>query len=91
MRIAAMIAVAALALPGASFADDAYADDDRASDNCIAHDFALDIAYQHGLVRVDKLERDDDQWEIEGDDASGQEIEIDISCEAEVLEVEYDD
>lgn len=90
MRIATMIAFAALALPGASFADDDYSYDDHSSDNCIAHDYAVDIAYQHGLVRVDKLERDDDQWEIEGDDASGQEIEIDISCAAEVLEVEYD-
>jgi len=91
MRIATMIAVAAFALTGASFADDDYADDDRASGDCIAHDHAVDIAYQHGLVRVDKLERDDDKWEIEGDDARGQEIEIEISCAAEVLEVEYDD
>ncbi len=41
---------------------------------------AIRIANQQGLVSVEKIERDDDEWEIEGRDAQGRKIEVEIDA-----------
>ena len=39
---------------------------------------ARQIAAERGIVKITEIERDDGKWEIEGRDAQGREIEIDI-------------
>lgn len=39
---------------------------------------AIEIAKQHGIVTVDEVDRDDNEWEVEGRDAQGREIEVEI-------------
>lgn len=39
---------------------------------------AVAIARSVGLVRVTEVECDDGEWEVEGHDASGREIEVEI-------------
>ena len=39
---------------------------------------ARQIAAGRGIVKITEIERDDGKWEIEGRDAQGREIEIDI-------------
>ncbi len=41
---------------------------------------AIRIANQQGLVSVEKIERDENEWEIEGRDAQGREIEVEIDA-----------
>ena len=38
------------------------------------------IAFNHGIVRIEEIELDDGVWEIEGDDASGHEIKIEVEA-----------
>lgn len=52
---------------------------------------AIAIAREHGMQVIREVELDDGKWEIEGRDAEGREIEIDIDARTgEVLEVELD-
>ena len=38
------------------------------------------IAFSKGIVRIEEIELDDGVWEVEGDDATGHEIEIRIDA-----------
>ena len=38
------------------------------------------IAFNHGIVRIEEIELDDGVWEVEGDDASGHEIKIEVEA-----------
>ena len=52
---------------------------------------AIEIAKQQGLVTVKEVDRDDGKWEVEGTDASGREIEVDIEISSgKVLKVDRD-
>lgn len=44
----------------------------------IGMDDARRIAGEHGVVTFEEVERDDNKWEVEGRDAAGREIELDI-------------
>ena len=44
----------------------------------ISLDQARRIAADHGVVRIHEIELDDGLWEIEGRDAAGAEIELDL-------------
>lgn len=50
---------------------------------------ALEIARKHGLVHLKEIERDDGKWEVEGTDAEGREIEIEVDLRTgEVVDIE---
>ena len=52
---------------------------------------ARQIAAERGIVKITEIERDDGKWEIEGRDAQGREIEIDIHGQTgEVVKFEHD-
>ena len=52
---------------------------------------AIEIAKQQGMVKVDEVDRDDGKWEVEGKDASGREIEVDIDANSgSVIKVKRD-
>ncbi|MGH6735791.1 MAG: PepSY domain-containing protein [Methyloceanibacter sp.] len=38
------------------------------------------IAFDHGIVRLKEIELDDGVWEVEGKDARGQEIEMEVDA-----------
>lgn len=51
------------------------------ADRCIgpvSAEEAIRIARTAGLVRVTELECDDGKWEVEGRDAAGREIEVEV-------------
>ncbi len=57
----------------------------------ISMDDARRIANEHGLVRVEEIKLDDGKWEIEGRDAAGAEIEIDLrATDGMVIKMERD-
>jgi hypothetical protein len=67
----------------------------RADDDCrgggITAEQAIEIARTAGLVRLEKVDCDDDEWEVEGWDAGGREIEVEIHRRSgRVREVERD-
>ena len=52
---------------------------------------ARQIAAERGIVKITEIERDDGEWEIEGRDKSGREIEIEIDGRTgEVVKYEVD-
>lgn len=52
---------------------------------------AIEIAKQQGIVTVDEVDRDNGKWEVEGKDASGREIEVDIDASSgKVIKIERD-
>lgn len=52
---------------------------------------AIRISRANGLVRVDEAKRDNGKWEVEGRDAEGREIEIDIDARSgRVIKIERD-
>ena len=66
----------------------------RADDDCrgISRAEAIAVARTVGLVRVTEVECDDDEWEVEGRDGSGREMEVEISARTgRIKEVDYDD
>lgn len=67
----------------------------RADDDCrgpVSRAQAIDIARSVGMVQVREVDCDDDEWEVEGRDARGREMEVEISSRTgRVLEIEYDD
>ncbi len=80
MRLTAPALAAAL---GLAFTAPALAD--------IPVEEAIAIARDNGMATVDEVDRDDGKWEIEGRDANGRELEIDISiATGEVLKIEHD-
>lgn len=69
----------------------ATADDDRCRGPVSAED-AIRIARTAGLVRVEEVDCDDRKWEVEGRDARGREIEVEISARTgRILDVDRDD
>lgn len=53
---------------------------------------AVRIAATAGLVRAEKVECDDGKWEVEGRDARGREIEVDVDPRSgRILKVGRDD
>ena len=38
------------------------------------------MAFDHGIVRLEEVELDDGIWEVEGEDAYGQEIEMEVDA-----------
>lgn len=41
---------------------------------------AIEIAKQNGVVSIGEVDRDDDEWEVEGRDAQGRKIEVEIDA-----------
>ncbi|MFN6953966.1 MAG: PepSY domain-containing protein [Acetobacteraceae bacterium] len=81
---------AALALPAFGLASPAAADDDRCR-GPITAERAIEIARRAGMVRVTEVECDDGAWEIEGRDARGREMEVEIDPRTgRILDIEYD-
>ncbi len=67
----------------------------RADDDChggISRAQAVAIARSVGMVRVTEVDCDDDEWEVEGRDARGREMEVEIDVRTgRIKEIEYDD
>jgi uncharacterized membrane protein YkoI len=85
----AVLLAALLALPTGALAQaPAPVRPDRPA---ISMDEARRIANDNGMVRIEEIELDDGRWEIEGRDAAGAEIEIDLSAaDGTVLKMERD-
>ncbi len=84
----AALGLAALGLSGTP----ANADDDRHDRRGIGRAQAIDIAVWSGVDRIEEIERDDGEWEIEGRTYDGCEIELEIDAwSGEILEREIDD
>lgn len=81
MRAPLILFAAALSLglmAGPAFAD-------------ITAEDAIRIARENGVATVTEVDRDGGKWEIEGRDAEGREIEVDIDATSgAVLKVERD-
>jgi uncharacterized membrane protein YkoI len=64
------------------------------ADRCagpISAEEAIRIARTAGLVRVTQLECDDGKWEVEGRDAAGREIEVEVDPRTgAIIKVERD-
>jgi uncharacterized membrane protein YkoI len=49
------------------------------------------IAFAKGIVKIEQVELDDGVWEVEGIDASGQEIEMKIEARSgQIIKLERD-
>jgi uncharacterized membrane protein YkoI len=49
------------------------------------------IAFAKGIVKIEQVELDDGVWEVEGTDASGQEIEMKIEAgSGQIIKLERD-
>ena len=60
-------------------------------DTSITAEQAISIARQQGLVSVEDVDRDDGKWEVEGKDANGREIEVEIDMRTgRVINVDRD-
>ena len=63
----------------------------RPSESIISMDDARRIARDNGVVRIEEIELDDGKWEIEGRDAAGAEIEIDLrATDGMIIKMERD-
>jgi uncharacterized membrane protein YkoI len=105
MKFALLAAVAAMTVTGFA-ALPAIADDDdmsparlqrlddkaKARGVTISRDQAIAIARQNGMTDVREIDLDDnDEWELEGRQANGREIEIEISAkDGRIKEIERD-
>lgn len=47
-----------------------------AAQPAVSMDQARRIAAEHGVVRVEEIKLDDDEWKVEGRDSTGAEIEV---------------
>lgn len=86
-RLAAMLALAvAVALPGPAMAQTAT------TPAILTLDEARAIATRSGMVQIEEISLDDDDgtWEIEGRDAAGREVELEIDARTGAV-VERDD
>lgn len=49
------------------------------------------MAFDKGIVKIQKVELDDGIWEVEGDDASGNEIEMKVEAgSGQIIKLERD-
>ncbi|KPF65980.1 hypothetical protein IP69_16030 [Bosea sp. AAP35] len=63
----------------------------RPGQTAISMDDARRIANDNGVVRIEEIELDDGKWEIEGRDAAGAEIEIDLrATDGMIIKMERD-
>lgn len=63
----------------------------RGAREAISIDQAIEIARANGMVRITEIELDDDEWEIEGRDYRGREMEIEIDAyTGRVKDIDYD-
>ena len=86
--VAALALAAALALP-LGHAGAQTPQPIRPHEPAITLDDARRIAAGHGLVRVEKIELDDGRWAIEGRDAIGADIAIELrASDGTVLKIE---
>ncbi len=84
--VLALLAVLLAAAPAPASADD----DCRGA--AISRGQAVAIAATVGLVRVKEVDCDDDEWDVEGWNAAGREMEVEIAARTgRITEVEYDD
>lgn len=103
MKSTVLLALAIVATPLAAMP--AFADNDDMSEArlqrlddqaksrnvAISRQQAMTIAESNGMVSVHEIDLDDDEWELEGRQANGREIEIDISIkDGSVKSVERD-
>lgn len=91
-RTRATLLAAALALPLPALAQ-APAPNTPAGAGApaISMDEARRIANENGMVRIEEISLDDGKWEIEGRDAAGAEIEIDLrATDGTVIKMERD-
>jgi uncharacterized membrane protein YkoI len=50
-----------------------------------------DMAFDKGIVKIEEVELDDGIWEVEGIDASGQEIEMKVEAgSGRIIKLERD-
>jgi uncharacterized membrane protein YkoI len=50
-----------------------------------------DMAFDKGIVKIEEVELDDGIWEVEGTDASGQEIEMKVEAgSGRIIKLERD-
>lgn len=87
--LAALVLSTSFAAPAFAFDDDDMALarlqrlDDRAQARnlSIKHAKAIEIAKQNGVATVREIDLDeDDEWEVEGRDANGKKIEVELSA-----------
>ena len=79
---------AALALPAFGLARPAAAEADRCRGPISAEGA---IAREAGLAQVTSVECDDGSWEVEGRDAGGRKMEVEINPRSgRILDIEYD-
>ncbi|MFN4183272.1 MAG: PepSY domain-containing protein [Hyphomonas sp.] len=84
-RLSATLIAIAMSVP-ASFALAQGAGSDT-----ISREQAIEIAEKKGMVHVLEIELDDGEWEIEGCNAEGRELEIDVhSRTGEILKYDLD-
>ena len=91
-RTSATLLAAALALPLPALAQvQAPNTPAGAGAPAISMDEARRIANENGMVRIEEISLDDGKWEIEGRDAAGAEIEIDLrATDGTVIKMERD-
>jgi uncharacterized membrane protein YkoI len=79
MRLLPLVFAASLALPAAALA--AYVDIEQ----------IRFMAFDKGIVKLDKVELDDGVWEVEGEDARGREIEMKVDARSgRIIKLERD-
>lgn len=86
--IRTMIVCLALSLPTGAFSQDRERPFSR---RALTEDRVVQIARGYGMVEVEEIERDDDDWEIEGRDRRGRKLTIDINREGRVTRVDRDE
>ena len=91
MRFAGIITIMAMGLALSTAAPPPARADDDGCHAGIGRQQAIAIARSVGLVRVEEVECDDDEWEVEGWDARGREIEVEIDARTgRIKEVDRD-
>jgi uncharacterized membrane protein YkoI len=79
MRLLPLLFAAGLILPASAFA--AYVDIEQ----------VRFMAFDKGIVNIDKVELDDGVWEVEGEDARGHEIEMKVDARSgRIIKLERD-
>ena len=94
-RSLAFLAMISLGIGGVALAQQTApaptGDPTVAQQQVVTAEQAIEIARQHGLVDLKEVERDNGKWEVEGRDAQGREIEVEIDIRTgQVVSVERD-
>ncbi len=90
-RTRAILLAAAFALPLPALAQTQAPAPASPGAPAISIDEARRIATENGVVRIEEISLDDGKWEIEGRDAAGAEIEIDLrATDGTVIKMERD-